>query len=68
MNKTLKTALILFIAVFFIFSKLFIQNVLKQIEGFVEYEYPSEKGLLFCAVMVSLAFLAINFLVNNEIL
>lgn len=62
----IKVAIFLMIAFFFISSKMFNQYFLKKIPGAIEYESPTEKGLLIGAVCIAAAFLLIDFLVHGE--
>ena len=66
MNKSIRTAIFIMVAYFFISSKMFNETILKNIPGALEYENPSDKGIFIGSVFMALIFLLINFLVNAD--
>lgn len=61
-----KIAGFIMIAYFFISSKMFNQTFLKKIPGALEYECPTEKGLLIGGFFMAMLYLLIGFLVRAE--
>lgn len=63
-----KVALFLMIVYFFLSSKMFNIYFLKKIPGAIEYDSPTEKGIMIGAVFMALGFLLIEFLVKSELI
>lgn len=66
MSKTIRVAIFLAIAFFFISSRMFNETILKKIPGAVSYDAPTDKGLIIGAIIIAVVFIIINFLVNAE--
>lgn len=62
----LKIAGFLMIAYFFVSSKMFNQTFLKKIPGALEYESPTEKGLIIGGFIIAILYLIIGFLVRSD--
>ncbi len=63
-----KIALFIMIIYFFLLSKMFNNFFLKKIPGAIEYETPTEKGILIGAFFMATSYLAVDFLVKSELI
>lgn len=65
-NK-IKTSIFLFIAVFIVFSSAFVEHALQHIPNASAGTAVTDTGFIVQTTLVTLAFIAIDYLVRNEI-